>query len=61
MHVERSRLDGTHCETRGADCAAVSLGLAVASELTAVMLTLARDRLLENACESSDFAVINSF
>ena len=56
--MERSRLDGTLCGTRGTDCAVVSLGLAAASERK---VDIGLDRLLENVCESSDVAVVNSF
>ena len=56
--MERSRLDGTLCGTRGSDWPAVSLGLAAASERK---VDIGSDRLLENACESSDVAVVKYF
>ena len=49
----------TLCGTRGSDCAAGPSS--VKRAYGSYMLTLARDRLLENACESSDVAVVDSF
>ena len=62
IRVERSRLDGTLCGTRGSDCAAVSLGLAAASERTVVICWHRLGQVVvERLCESSDVTVVNSF